>query len=134
MGAPLVGAAASPNTLAPSPGIPPLSDCAAPSSAGRIGAIDSLISCLWSCARGLSTVRRGAPGSVEGSIAFWRLRNHDDHAVGDGKALAILLEVVADYFALRDVDVLVDDCAANPRVTADTAVVHHHRVVDLAVR
>src|SRR6266851_5946604 len=67
-------------------------------------------------------------------LALGGLWNHDYTRFRHEKPFAIALEVVADLVALLDSDILVDNRAAHFRVAPDLAVVHHHGVVDLAIR
>ena len=60
------------------------------------------------------------------------LRDHHDPALGHVEALAVLLEVVADGRVRRDLDVLVDDRAADPAVPADVHVLEQDRVLHRA--
>src|SRR5712692_7007629 len=67
-------------------------------------------------------------------LALGGLWNHDYTRFRDEKPFAIALEVVADLVTVLDSDILVDNRAAHFRVAPDLAVIHHHGVVDLAIR
>jgi len=60
------------------------------------------------------------------------LRDHDETVLGDVKPSPVRLEIETNLRPLRDLDVLVDDAAAEARVAADAHALEEDALFDLA--
>src|SRR5271170_4565995 len=82
----------------------------------------------------LSASKKEFPSGMRAELvfAFGCFGYHNQTRVGDEEAFPIAFQIVADYLAVGNADVLVDERAPNVRIATDLGIVHQHRVIDAA--